>query len=137
MTLRWGWKASLTMEQEKHWQQNQNQNFRQQEQMSGMVNPRGEGMGIQQAQHGFPVPTEVLIRAGWEKLMNQGGTWWTQTKTMKYTKRNERPWKIMIQNMEGLISKNSNKKVELLKEYVKEKKHYRHESDRDLARLYN
>ena len=32
---------------------------------------------------------------------------------------NERPWKLMIQNMEGLVSKNSKEKVELLKEYVK------------------
>ena len=35
-------------------------------------------------------------------------------------KKNESPWKIMIQNMEGLVSKNSKEKVELLKEYVKE-----------------
>ena len=35
-------------------------------------------------------------------------------------KMNESPWKIMIQNMEGLVSKNSKEKVELLKEYVKE-----------------
>ena len=35
-------------------------------------------------------------------------------------KSKERPWKIMIQNMEGLVSKNSKEKVELLKEYVKE-----------------
>merc|ERR1712002_1421797 len=35
-------------------------------------------------------------------------------------KINESPWKIMIQNMEGLVSKNSKEKVELLKEYVKE-----------------
>ena len=34
-------------------------------------------MEIQQAQYGYPVPTETLIRAGWEKLMNQGGMWWT------------------------------------------------------------
>merc|ERR1712025_1524930 len=32
---------------------------------------------------------------------------------------NERPWKLMIQNMEGFASKNSKEKVELLKEYVK------------------
>ena len=32
----------------------------------------------------------------------------------------EKPWKIMMQNMEGLVSKNSKEKVELLKEYVKE-----------------
>ena len=70
-------RQNMEMGQNKHWQQNQNQNFPQQEQMSGMVNPWGGGMGIQQAQHGFPVPTEVLIRAGWEKLMNQGGMWWT------------------------------------------------------------
>ena len=36
------------------------------------------------------------------------------------TKCKEKPWKIMIQNMEGLVSKNSKEKVELLKEYVKE-----------------
>ena len=35
-------------------------------------------------------------------------------------KKNESPWKIMIQNMEGLVSKNSKEKVEILKEYVKE-----------------
>ena len=34
----------------------------------------------------------------------------------------ERPWKIMIQNMKRLVSKNSKEKVELLKEYVKEDK---------------
>ena len=38
----------------------------------------------------------------------------------KETKTNECPWKIMIQNMEGLVSKNSKEKVELLREYVKE-----------------
>ena len=28
-------------------------------------------------------------------------------------KKNESPWKIMIQNMEGLVSKNSKEKVEI------------------------
>ena len=32
----------------------------------------------------------------------------------------ERPWKIMIQNMGGLVSENSKEKVDLLREYVKE-----------------
>ena len=53
------------MEQGNQWNQNQNQNQNawQREQMA--------------ANHGYPVPTEILIRAGWEKLMNQGGMWWT------------------------------------------------------------
>ena len=33
---------------------------------------------------------------------------------------NERPWKIMLQNMEGLVTENSKEKVDFLKEYVKE-----------------
>ena len=32
---------------------------------------------------------------------------------------NERPWKIMLQNMEGLVTENSKEKVDFLKEYVK------------------
>ena len=32
--------------------------------------PLGERMGIQSADYGYPVPTEILIRAGWEKIMN-------------------------------------------------------------------
>ena len=62
------------IQQEKHWQQNQNQNFMQHAQISGGVSHLGGGMGIQ-AQHGLPVPTEMLIRAEWEKLMNQRGMW--------------------------------------------------------------
>ena len=32
----------------------------------------------------------------------------------------ERPWKIMLQNMEGLVTENSKEKIDYLKEYVKE-----------------
>ena len=41
--------------------------------MSSNLNLWGEGMRIQNAKYGYPVPTEILIRAGWEKLMNHGG----------------------------------------------------------------
>ena len=33
-------------------------------------------------------------------------------------KKRERPWKIVMQNMEGLVSEKSKEKVELLKEYT-------------------
>ena len=39
--------------------------------------PLGRVYGKKNANHGYPVPTEILIRAGLEKLMNQGGMWWT------------------------------------------------------------
>ena len=65
------------MVQERQWNQNQNQNSWRREQMAGNLNPWGECTGIQNANYGYPVPTEILIRAGWERLMNQGGMWWT------------------------------------------------------------
>ena len=41
-------------------------------------------------------------------------------KNKTFNKNKERPWKIMIQNMGGLVSENSKEKVDLLREYVKE-----------------
>ena len=48
-------------------------------------------------------------------------------------KRNERPWKIMIQHMEGLVSKNSKDKAELLKRICKRRQYHTHESGRSLV----
>merc|ERR1711915_566905 len=36
----------------------------------------------------------------------------------KVNEENEKPWKIVIQNMKGLITETSKEKVELLKEYT-------------------
>ena len=83
------------MEQESQWRRNQSQNIWQREHMVG--NPHQnqqirQNLGMEQGNqwnqnswqqeqmvgnYGYPVPTEILIRAGWEKIMNQGGMWWT------------------------------------------------------------
>ena len=46
----------------------------------------------------------------------------TNNKNKNETISKERPWKMMIQNMQHLVTINSKEKVELLKEYVKEDK---------------
>ena len=42
------------------------------------------------------------------------------SKNNKIDNNKERPWKVMLQNMGGLITENSKDKVDFLKEYVKE-----------------
>ena len=42
-----------------------------------------------------------------------------KTETMQ-----KRPWKIMLQNIEGLVTENSKKKIDYFSEYLKEEKEY-------------
>ena len=64
----------------------------------------------------------------WERnRSNENTNDWDETETKEthrrknddnVNKEKEKPWKLVIQNMEGLISEKSKEKVELLKEYT-------------------
>merc|ERR1711894_174391 len=45
-----------------------------------------------------------------------------ENKNITQTKLDNNPWKIVIQNTQGLITKNSDQKLEMIKEYTKEEK---------------
>ena len=54
------------------------------------------------------------------RILNENGEKSTTNNKNNKIKNKERPWKIMTQNMDRLVTKNSKEKVDLLKEYVKE-----------------
>ena len=43
-------------------------------------------------------------------------------KNISKTKLDNRPWKIVLQNIPGLLTENSDKKLKMIKEYAKEEK---------------
>ena len=45
-----------------------------------------------------------------------------KNKNITQTKLDNNPWKIVLQNTQGLITKNSDKKLKMIKEYTKEEK---------------
>ena len=56
-----------------------------------------------------------------ENTNDQDGTETNETHRQndaKVNKEKEKPWKLVIQNMEGLVTEKSKEKVELLKEYT-------------------
>ena len=67
------------VQQGRNWNQNQygNRNFYPQNQTNYRINPGMAPWGMQQMQYGDPITMEMLIRAGWETLTNQGNMWRT------------------------------------------------------------
>ena len=63
--------------QGRNWNQNQygNGNFHLQNQMDYRLNPAMAPWGMQQMYYGGPITMDMLIRAGWEMLSNQGKMW--------------------------------------------------------------
>merc|ERR1712030_86115 len=45
-----------------------------------------------------------------------------KNKNITQTKLDNNPWKIVLQNTQGLITKNSDNKLKMIKEYTKEEK---------------